>query len=133
MFFFNILTLYIQWGKSISGECSKTSGFLTLTGGMEMENWPLMGYIKFSGEFRQKTCSNSVYWSSKYLEASNKIDHIFIKHNEGTIRHVFHQTLQYIYCTLYNHRYWKENHGRVLLSVQLQAEACNFTKSKTAP
>ena len=38
-----------------------------------------------------------------------------------------------IWCHFYNLKTVKNTHGRVILLVKVQAEACNFTKSITPP
>ena len=43
------------------------------------------------------------------------------------------ETLYVIWYYLYNLKNVKNNHGRVLLFITLQASSCNFTKSNTLP
>ena len=43
------------------------------------------------------------------------------------------ETLYVIWYYLYNLKNVKNNHGRVLLFIKLQASSCNFTKSNTLP
>ena len=44
-----------------------------------------------------------------------------------------YETLRVIWYHLYNLKHMKNNHGRVILLVKLQATACSFTKSITIP
>ena len=86
-----------------------------------MNAWLWMYPVKQSLNFLWNTKGNAMVLNCGFFGKSE------------TIQVSDQMVLCAVWCHLCNFKSVKNNHGRVLPLVQLQAEACNFTETKTPP